>query len=94
MLRDLVIDLAFLGANGISRDHGLTTPDPAVAAVKSEVVARSRRRIFVGLHTKFGAASFCRFADIEDFELLVTDTGLSPSEARRFSVLGPQVVRA
>ena len=32
---DLVIDLAFLGANGISREHGLTTPDPAVAAVKA-----------------------------------------------------------
>ncbi|HYO39110.1 MAG TPA: DeoR/GlpR family DNA-binding transcription regulator [Nocardioidaceae bacterium] len=94
MLRDLVIDLAFLGANGISRDHGLTTPDPAVAAVKSEVMARSRRRIFVGLHTKFGATSFCRFADVGDFELLVTDTGLSSNEARRFSALGPHVVRA
>ena len=94
MLSDLVIDLAFLGANGISRDHGLTTPDPAVAAVKAAVVERSRRRIFVGLHTKFGAASFCRFAEISDFEVLVTDTGLSPHEARRFSVLGPQVVRA
>jgi DeoR/GlpR family transcriptional regulator of sugar metabolism len=94
MLQDLVIDLAFLGANGISRDHGLTTPDPAVAAVKGEVVARSRRRVFVGLHTKFGAASFCRFADVSDFEVLVTDTGLSTGEARRFSVLGPQVVRA
>ncbi len=94
MLRDLVIDLAFLGANGISREHGLSTPDPAVAAVKSEVMARSRRRIFVGLHTKFGASSFCRFADVGDFELLVTDTGLSVNEARRFSVLGPPVVRA
>jgi DeoR/GlpR family transcriptional regulator of sugar metabolism len=94
MLQDLVIDLAFLGANGISRDHGLTTPDPAVAAVKSEVLVRSRRRIFVGLHTKFGAASFCRFADVSDFEVLVTDTGLSAGDARRFSVLGPQVVRA
>ena len=94
MLGDLVIDLAFLGANGIYREHGLTTPDPAVAAVKSAVVARSRRRVFVGLHTKFGVASFCRFADLGDFEVLVTDTGLSPSEARRFSVLGPQVVRA
>ena len=94
MLQDLVIDLAYLGANGISRDHGLTTPDPAVAAVKGEVLARSRRRVFVGLHTKFGAASFCRFADVSDFEVLVTDTGLTPGEARRFSVLGPQVVRA
>jgi DeoR/GlpR family transcriptional regulator of sugar metabolism len=94
MLRDVVIDLAFLGANGISREHGLTTPDPAVAAVKSEVINRSRRRIFVGLHTKFGVTSFCRFADVGDFELLVTDTGLSTNEARRFSVLGPPVVRA
>ena len=33
MLKELVIDLAFLGANGISREHGLTTPDPAVAYV-------------------------------------------------------------
>jgi DeoR/GlpR family transcriptional regulator of sugar metabolism len=94
MLDDLVIDLAFLGANGISREHGLTTPDPAVAAVKGRVVQRARRRVFVGLHTKFGAASFCRFAEVSDFEVLVTDTGLSPNDARRFSVLGPNVVRA
>ena len=93
MLADLVIDLAILGSNGVSREHGLTTPDPAVAAVKAEVVSRSRRRIFVGLHTKFGVSSFCRFADISDFEVLVTDTGLSVSEARRFSAIGPPVIR-
>jgi DeoR/GlpR family transcriptional regulator of sugar metabolism len=94
MLGELVIDLAYLGANGISREHGLTTPDPAVAAVKTQVVARARRRVFVGLHTKFGVASFCRFAEISDFEALVTDTGLSAGEAHRFGVLGPQVIRA
>jgi DeoR/GlpR family transcriptional regulator of sugar metabolism len=94
MLSELVIDLAYLGANGISRDHGLTTPDPAVAAVKSQVVERARRKIFVGLHTKFGVASFCRFAEVADFEAIVTDTGLSAGEAHRYSVLGPQVIRA
>ena len=94
MLKELVIDLAYLGANGISREHGLTTPDPAVAAVKSQVVASSRRRIFVGVHSKFGVASFCRFADIPDFEALVTDTGVSAADAHRYSVLGPPVIRA
>lgn len=94
MLGDLVIDLAYLGANGISREHGLTTPDPAVAAVKGQVVACARRKVFVGLHTKFGVASFCRFADISDFEVLVTDTGLSAGQAHRFALLGPQVIRA
>lgn len=94
MLAEFVLDLAYVGANGISREHGLTTPDPAVAAVKSQVVSRARRKIFVGLHTKFGVSSFCRFADLADFEALVTDTGLSANEAHRYSVYGPQVIRA
>lgn len=94
MLKELVIDLAYLGANGISRQHGLTTPDPAVAAVKAQVIASSRRRIFVGVHTKFGVSSFCRFAEIPDFEAIVTDTGVSAADAHRYTVLGPQVVRA
>jgi DeoR family transcriptional regulator, fructose operon transcriptional repressor len=94
MLGDLVIDLAYVGANGISRDHGLTTPDPAVAAVKAQAMKVSRRRVFVGVHTKFGVASFCRFADVPDFEAIITDTGLSPSDAHRYAARGPRVVRA
>jgi DeoR family fructose operon transcriptional repressor len=93
MLGELVIDLAYLGANGISREHGLTTPDPAVAAVKAQAMAQARRKVFVGAHSKFGVSSFCRFADVSDFEALVTDTGLSTAEAHRYSVLGPQVIR-
>ena len=46
MLAGFVIDLAFVGANGISRDHGLTTPDPAVAEVKSQAIRSAHRRIF------------------------------------------------
>ena len=94
MLAGFVIDLAYLGANGISRRYGLTTPDPAVANVKAQVVRASRRRVFIGPHTRFGVNSFCRFASVADFETIVTDTGLSGVEAQRYSVLGPQVIRA
>ncbi len=94
MLEELVIDVAFLGANGISRQHGLTTPDPAVAAVKAQVVRSARRKIFVGIHTKFGVSSFCRFADVSEMEALITDTGVSATEANRYGALGPEVVRA
>ncbi|MER7167566.1 DeoR/GlpR family DNA-binding transcription regulator [Micromonospora sp. NPDC000207] len=93
MLASFVIDLAYLGANGVSRKHGLTTPDPAVAAVKSQVVAVSRRVVFAGVHTKFGGSSFCRFADVADVDTVVTDTGLPASEAHRYSLLGPVVLR-
>lgn len=93
MLAGFVIDLAFVGANGISREVGLTTPDPAVADVKAHAVRAARRRIFAGVHTKFGVRTFCRFAEISDFESLVTDTGLPASEAHRYARLGPQVIR-
>ncbi|AHH96030.1 DeoR/GlpR family DNA-binding transcription regulator [Kutzneria viridogrisea] len=93
MLGEMVIDLAYVGANGISREHGLTTPDPAVGAVKAKAMEVSRRRVFVGIHTKFGAASFSRFAEVGDFEAIVTDTALPPAEVSRYAALGPKVIR-
>ncbi|MFD9907110.1 DeoR/GlpR family DNA-binding transcription regulator [Streptomyces sp. NPDC059063] len=93
MLAGFVIDLAFIGANGISREHGLTTPDPAVSEVKAQALRASRRAVFTGVHTKFGASSFCRFAGVGDLEAIVTSTRLSASEAHRYALLGPQVIR-
>ncbi|GAB2598712.1 DeoR/GlpR family DNA-binding transcription regulator [Pseudactinotalea suaedae] len=93
MLREFTLDVAVLGANGVSQARGLTTPDPVVAAVKRAAVAASHRRIFGGIHTKFGVRSFAHFADIADFELMVSDTGLSSAEAHRLTALGPRVIR-
>ncbi|MFR0359479.1 DeoR/GlpR family DNA-binding transcription regulator [Streptomyces sediminimaris] len=93
MLSGLAIDLAYLGANGISHEFGLTTPDPAVCEVKAQAIRLARRRVFAGVHTKFGAVSFCRFAEVAQFEAIVTDVGLLPSEAGRYSLLGPEVIR-
>ncbi|NNH70422.1 DeoR/GlpR transcriptional regulator [Nocardia uniformis] len=94
MLGELVIDLAYLGTNGVSVEHGLTTPDPAVAAVKGLAVERSNRRILVAADSKFGMSSFCRFAEISDFEALVTGEELPPVTAQNFEALGPAVIRA
>jgi len=94
MLATLLLDVAILGANGISRERGLTTPLPAVSDVKAKVLGHSRRNIFVGVHTKFGVDSFSRFAEVSDFQTLITDKGLSSNWASRYAELGPRVIRA
>lgn len=94
MLGDLVIDLAYLGTNGISLERGLTTPDPAVAAVKSAAAAASVRRVLIADHSKFGVDSFCRFARVQDMETIVTDSGLDDNVAAEFHAAGLKVVRA
>jgi DeoR/GlpR family transcriptional regulator of sugar metabolism len=93
MIAEFSVDLAFMGANGLSIANGATTPDPAVSAVKAAAMHTSRRRIFVGTHNKFGVSSFSKFADVSAFEMLITDTGLSLRTAHSFAMAGPEVER-
>ncbi|GGV52172.1 DeoR/GlpR family DNA-binding transcription regulator [Streptomyces spectabilis] len=93
MLSGFVIDLAYVGASGISREYGLTTPDPTAGEVKRQAVRVSRRRVFTGVYSKFGAVSFCRFADARAFDTIITDSRLPQSEARRYALFGPEVLR-
>ncbi|HXW78419.1 MAG TPA: DeoR/GlpR family DNA-binding transcription regulator [Acidimicrobiales bacterium] len=93
MLAEFVIDLAYVGANGISLADGLTTPDPRVAEVKAAAVRSARRRIFIGTCEKFGTTSFCRFAHVKDLELIITDGRFPSAMARQYSAAGPDVIR-
>ncbi|MFD8980570.1 DeoR/GlpR family DNA-binding transcription regulator [Streptomyces sp. NPDC059564] len=93
MLSGFVIDVAYVGANGISREHGLTTPDPAVGEIKAQAMKAARRKVFSGVHTKFGAVSFCRFADFREFEAIVTDSDLPLAEAQRYARAGSHILR-
>ncbi|MDR2380484.1 MAG: DeoR/GlpR family DNA-binding transcription regulator [Bifidobacteriaceae bacterium] len=93
MLHTLQPDLAFVGANGITEDGWLTTPDPLVAAVKEAACQAARRRIFVGAHYKFGVSTFVRFAALADFEAVITGRELPRAKAAVFGALGPRVFR-
>ncbi|MFJ5677440.1 DeoR/GlpR family DNA-binding transcription regulator [Streptomyces sp. NPDC093097] len=93
MLSGFVIDLAYLGAHGISRTYGLTAHDLAAGEVKAQAIRVARRRVFAGVHTKFGASSFCRFGEVGDLEAIVTGTGLPCAEAHRYHLMGPKVIQ-
>jgi DeoR family fructose operon transcriptional repressor len=90
-LAEINVDVAFLGANAISVERGLTTPDPAEAAVKRLMLTSARRRILLADHSKVGAISLCKHADISDIDLLITDTGLPVAELRALQAAGLQV---
>jgi DeoR family transcriptional regulator, fructose operon transcriptional repressor len=94
MLETMVLDLAFIGANGISLGHGATVPDSAVATVKSAAMRAARRRILVGDSSKYGTDSFVRFARLQDFERLVTDDGLPVEKAAELHARGINLTRA
>ncbi|WP_326701843.1 DeoR/GlpR family DNA-binding transcription regulator [Streptomyces sp. NBC_01754] len=87
-------DVVFLATNGFSVQGGLTTPDLAEAAVKRAVVSAARRVVLLADSAKFGQEHFARFGDLDGIDLLITDTGLSPENARSIESRGTEVVRA
>ncbi|MCU0283901.1 MAG: DeoR/GlpR family DNA-binding transcription regulator [Candidatus Nanopelagicales bacterium] len=93
-LRDVFVDVAFLGTNGFSLDRGLTTPDPAEAAVKAALIRSARQSVLLADHTKHGNDCFAHFGELADLAAIVTDTALPDHAAAELEAAGPQVVRA
>ena len=92
MLSEFAIDVAFLGANGVTARHGLSCPDLAVATVKTAAVAASRRRVLLADATKFGHDAFARFARVTDMDLIVTETSAPRGVVEAIRKQGVQVV--
>ncbi|MBB0246581.1 DeoR family transcriptional regulator [Streptomyces alkaliphilus] len=91
---EISADLVFLATNGFSPDTGLTTPDLAEAAVKRALIAAGRRVVLLADSGKSGREHFARFGDLRDVDLLITDTGLDPRDAREIEAGGTEVRRA
>lgn len=79
-LRTYNIDIAFIGANAVSKD-GYSTPDTKEAIIKSEAVKRSEKVYFLCDSSKFGKKSFINFATLEDGELITE--GDIPQELKK-----------
>jgi DeoR family transcriptional regulator, fructose operon transcriptional repressor len=93
-LDDLAVDVAFVATNGLTVARGLTTPDPAEAAVKRALVRSGRRVVLVADHSKFGQDHFVRFAELRDVDLLITDAGIDPRDRDALVAAGLEVVLA
>jgi DeoR family transcriptional regulator, fructose operon transcriptional repressor len=93
-LDELVVDVAFVATNGLTVTRGLTTPDPAEAAVKRALVRSGRRVVLLADHTKLGEEHFVRFAELHEIDRLITDGGIDPRDHEALVATGLEVVLA
>jgi DeoR family fructose operon transcriptional repressor len=93
-LADLRVDVAFLGTNGFSVERGLSTPDPAEAAVKHAICLAASQTVVLADHTKLGEETAVRFAAVDQFDVLISDAGLAETARRALEEAGVEVVLA
>ena len=93
-LADIPADVAFLGTNGLSVEHGLTTPDLAEASVKRALVANARRTVVLADHSKIGRVEFAHVVPLSAIDTVITDSGVEPELVEELEAAGPRVVTA
>jgi len=86
-LTGVYFDLAFLGVNGISLEHGFTLPSLEEAETAGEVVRHARRTVILADHTKFGTVTHSQITDITGVDAIITDNGLNERFREAFSNL-------
>jgi DeoR family fructose operon transcriptional repressor len=93
-LADLRVDVGFIGTNGLTAARGLSTPDPAEAAVKRAMCLAARHVVVLADHTKVGEEDAVRFAPIDQVDVLVTDSGLPQEDREAIQATGVELVLA
>ena len=87
----LVVDKAFMGANGFSLEHGATTPDIHQAATKKRMMAMAQKVYLLCDHTKLDRPSFAVFAAIEDIDVFICDSEISNDDRKALEERGMEL---
>jgi len=81
-LRDIHVDRAFIGVNGVSEDAGWTVVDFEAVQLKRAMMSRARDVIVVADHSKLGEATFASIGPLTAAQALVTDTPIEQPHLR------------
>ena len=89
-LKQLHLDMLFLGVHGMDADAGFTTPNLLEAETDRAFVAAARKTVVLADHTKWGLLGISSIASLDEVDEVISDSGLG-AEAQR--VLQEQVGR-
>ena len=87
---DLRVDWAFLGADAVDVETGITNTNTLEVPLKRAMLASARHAIVVADSSKFGRRTLVRVADLDEIERIVTDDELAPNVAASY---GDRVMR-
>jgi DeoR family fructose operon transcriptional repressor len=93
-LETMVVDLAFLGTDGVSPERGFTTPYRDEVAIKRAMMSSARRGVMLLDHSKVGNDHLHRIATVAEIDTIITGAEVQDSDVAALQELGPLVVRA
>jgi DeoR family fructose operon transcriptional repressor len=93
-LKDIHVDRAFIGVNGVSELGGWTVVDFEAVQLKRAMMLRAREVIVVADHSKLGEATFASIGPLTSAQALVTDTPIERPQLRNaLELAGVEIIQ-
>lgn len=93
-LRNVYVDTAIIGVDGLTVRHGLTTYNQTEAYINRTMMEQAHRVIVVADHTKIGRVTMALIAAARDIAILVTDAATPPGPLDELREIGVEIVMA
>ncbi|MFI7195593.1 DeoR/GlpR family DNA-binding transcription regulator [Nocardia nova] len=90
-LSDYTADWAFLGADAVDLEAGITNMNTLEVPLKRAMIAAAAQALVVADSSKFGRRALAKVAGFDEIGGAITDSDLDPAVSRRF---GELVIRA
>ena len=87
-------DIIQLGGMLRHFDYGFTTTDMREAELNQQMMKAAQKVIVLADASKFGKRGFAKIGDIEDIDLIITDSGVNPSVVNQIREHGIDVIIA
>ncbi len=85
-------DKAFVSAAGVHKDLGVTTVYPYELEIKKAIMQSAKTKILLVDSSKFGKAKSEHFADLYDFDIVITDGGIPQEYAEAIRARGIELL--
>ena len=84
----------FIGVDGIDFNYGFTTTDMREAELNQQMMRAAQKVIVLADSTKFGRRGFAKIGNIEDIDMIITDSGINPNVVKQIEEHGIEVIVA
>ena len=92
-LAEYHVDWLVSGCDAALADYGFYTSDISVSNLEKQTLHIASNTAIITDSSKFGRRALTRFATLDEIDLLVTDDGISPSDAQSLSASGVELIQ-
>lgn len=82
LIRKLCVDIIFLGADAVDAKSGVFNSNFMEIGIKKSIVHSGKKKVLLADHKKFAQQALAKVCDLEEFDCIITDDGISDEDVK------------